>query len=554
MPQHIESLNTILSMSPSTPTIQSQIDLVAGLISRLCREDRHQAALANSGVLDALATRLASFGVADGLVIPVPELLRPGDGLSDVPDPAPRNANLAVILESISMVIAGSRFRACMLLCSPAILAVFPLAGFLPTKRATAPWYALESTGLGDWRNQKLGAMDYLLPAVPTHQTRGQVPHASASASAPGGSLEPRESGQSGPKSATARQGSGGLAWESTRFEPFGQSSDSETEERESPLIPWLEYLVRSRNDHERLMASSVLTSLFKSGFGSKTLRETSLGLLVVPVLLDMLTKHDTPSVIEPTDYETKMAWTILEKTPTVLARLIMDSEFLQKAAFDCDAVKTFTKLLKDAYEPIPSSSQPRTWSPHTENGTGTENAPPACRLGPEGQPPLLAHRVRLRESALKAIGALAAGKDEYRKAFVEQDVVPYVVESLNEAPSMPRTSKERVKPDVPNTESVIGSQPSSAFGQNPLSVVIAACHAVRMLSRSVSILRTSLVDYGVAMPMFRFLRHPDIQVQIAATAAICNLVLEVSPMREVSAPSTEEGDSDPWLTLIPSL
>ncbi|KAK1254290.1 hypothetical protein MKX08_008285 [Trichoderma sp. CBMAI-0020] len=56
------------------------------------------------------------------------------------------------------------------------------------------------------------------------------------------------------------------------------------------------------------------------------------------------------------------------------------------------------------------------------------------------------------------------------------------------------------------------------------------------MLSRSISILRTTLVDHSVAMPVFKFLKHPDVDVQVAATAAICNLVLEASPVRELLA------------------
>jgi len=68
----------------------------------------------------------------------------------------------------------------------------------------------------------------------------------------------------------------------------------------------------------------------------------------------------------------------------------------------------------------------------------------------------------------------------------------------------------------------------------NSIDVLIAACGAIRALSRSVGILRTTLIDNGVAMPVFRLLQHPDIEVQIAATATVCNLVTDVSPMREV--------------------
>ena len=50
--------------------------------------------------------------------------------------------------------------------------------------------------------------------------------------------------------------------------------------------------------------------------------------------------------------------------------------------------------------------------------------------------------------------------------------------------------------------------------------------------------LRTSLIDHGIANPVFDLLTHQSVKVQIAATEVITNLVLEVSPMRTVSAQS----------------
>jgi hypothetical protein len=151
------------------------------------------------------------------------------------------------------------------------------------------------------------------------------------------------------------------------------------------------------------------------------------------------------------------------------------------------------------------------------------------AQLGDHGQNPLLAHRILLRESALKAIGALSAGKEDYRKALVAEDFVPFVVESLCEYPRKPKQAKDKPSHDAARTG------PWPAYGKNPQSVIIAGCHVVRTLARSVSILRTSLVDHAVTMPIFRFMRHPNINVQIAATATIINLVVEVSPVREVS-------------------
>src|SRR6266536_6645927 len=103
--QHLPSLCRILSQTSSSSSIQCQISITASLISRICREERHQQGLANSGVLDALATKLASFVVAEGLVIPGAEYLARADGLQEYfPQPAPQNANLSVILEAVAVI------------------------------------------------------------------------------------------------------------------------------------------------------------------------------------------------------------------------------------------------------------------------------------------------------------------------------------------------------------------------------------------------------------------------------------------------------------------
>ncbi|OHW97131.1 armadillo repeat protein [Colletotrichum incanum] len=533
--EHIGSFNSILSSTSTASEQQTQVVLVANIISQLCRDERHQLAMASQGVLDSLATRLASIAVAEGHVIPYAEVVGRVDRMSDfIPDPAPSSSTLAPILEALATIISDSRFRACMLLCSPAIMAIFPTIKFTPSKEVRAPWNSLEVSGLGFARQQSLSAIDYLLPAVPIHQ--GRVSGSQQSHFPALGSSETRERA----RSAASKYSSTASVWEASRFELFGNEGEPE-EEQESPLIPWLIVLVRSRQNLERLMAANLLTSLFRSGFGIKCLRETSLGLLVVPVLMEVLDQlQAAPPVVKSplVDADTALKWTLLERTPAILARMITDSEPLQKAAFDCGAVKCYSKLLKDAYEPIPPSAYAKVWSPQVDTAMETENTSPSCALGPEGQPLLLAHRVKVRESALKAIGALAAGKDEYRKAFVEQDVVAHIVQSLSPTPGKPSNPKDRSKPNEPDGPVRDGpsSDHNSGYGSNPLSVLIAGCHAVRMLSRSVSILRTSLVDYAVAVPLFRFLRHPDIDVQIAATAAICNLVTEVSPMREVLA------------------
>jgi hypothetical protein len=223
--------------------------------------------------------------------------------------------------------------------------------------------------------------------------------------------------------------------------------------------------------------------------------------------------------------------WAIKERTPAILAMLITDSEYLQKAAFDAHVVSKLSKMLRVSYDPVYETANPQPWSPHgDENGDSPDNQYPG--FDRSGQSPLLVHKIKVRESTLKAIAALVPFKDEYRKAIVDQGMMPYIVESMNSSPGKPSAKatekSEKVVDDLSELESKRG------YGVNPVNVLVAACGAVRALSRSVSILRTTLIDNGVAEPVFRLLQHPDIEVQIAATATVCNLLTDVSPMREV--------------------
>jgi hypothetical protein len=519
--QHLDSFQAILSISSAKHLLQSQVTLACGLVYRLCVEEKQQHALTVAGVLDCLATRLASFAVAQRLVIPGAVTEAKDDGLFEAfPEPAPDSAKLEPVLRAIAAILGESKYRAHRLVYSPSILAVFPS---IPCE---APGSAQGGSIDIGYHAGDLGlsAMEYLLPVIPIHSSRS-TPTSLSSMGTPD-----RSDSQTSSRNSHTKVFRRSL-WDSVPSR-HSTTPDTDPEEVESPLIPWLIHLVRSQADDERLMAASVLTCLYKAGLGAQAVREASIGLLVVPILVDMVVKNDKD--VSPSQVKGQaMRRTILEQAPLVLARLIIDCEYLQKAAADCQAVKALTRLLRRAYIPLDASRQPAMWSPYPDTDMEVEGTSSVSRLGDRGQDDALAHNIRLRESALKAIGALAAGKEDYRKALVAEDFVPYVVESLSEFPRKPRAPKERSKDKNPNEAAPTTVAPE--YGRNPLSVIIAACHVVRVLSRSISVLRTSLVDHGVAIPILDFLKHPDINVQNAASATIANLVVEVSPVREVS-------------------
>lgn len=530
MRQHLKSLYRILSQSSPSTTVQCQISIASSLISRLCREERHQQALANSGVLDALATRLAAFVAADGLVIPGAEVLAQRDGLEEyIPKPAPPNAKLSGILDAISVIITDSKFRASQFLYSPSILAIFPTThstDFVVNQNARGAWNAFNAAGLSA-RQDQLNAVDFLLPCIPL---QGKGTTGQSSAFPPLGSSGSREN-----LAQLGRKYNGSSGWvDSPSLDSAiasNESPPSEPEEPESPLIAYLILLLRSRTGMERLMAASILTVLYRAGLTHKS-RETAIGLLVVPLLVHMLDDIVLPPKSKDGQAEaeaTALDCAIKERAPAILAMLITDSEYLQNAAFDANLVSKLSKMLKVSYDPVPEASLSQRWSPREDEGS--ENVPRPGRLG---QSPLLNHKIKVRESALKAIAALVPFKDEYRKAIVDQGMIPYIVESMNANPSKP-TPKAGDKAETANKVSKEEGDGKLQYGTNPVPVLIAACGAVRALSRSVTILRTTLIDNGVAMPVFNLLQHPDIEIQIAATATVCNLVTDVSPMREVS-------------------
>ena len=133
------------------------------------------------------------------------------------------------------------------------------------------------------------------------------------------------------------------------------------------------------------------------------------------------------------------------------------------------------------------------------------------------------------REHALRLIAAIASSEDKQRQAFLDGNVTPNILDSmkpLNEGLllSLYDSDKSRETRKIVTTD--IGS---------PVAVLCAACNAAKALTRSVSLLRTTLADAGLPQPILALLKHTDISVRKAATDVVINLNPEFSPMRSVS-------------------
>ena len=110
-----------------------------------------------------------------------------------------------------------------------------------------------------------------------------------------------------------------------------------------------------------------------------------------------------------------------------------------------------------------------------------------------------------LREASLIALATLALASNEIRTALADD---LRVLVRLN--------------------ESLASRHVGTRYG---------ACQVVRALSRSVAATRTSLVDSGTGMRVFGLLRRgEDRRVRGAALKAVCNLLVNFSPLQKVGA------------------
>ncbi|GAA5979269.1 hypothetical protein JCM10908_002862 [Rhodotorula pacifica] len=118
----------------------------------------------------------------------------------------------------------------------------------------------------------------------------------------------------------------------------------------------------------------------------------------------------------------------------------------------------------------------------------------------PYPTPTALEEHGRVREGLLLSIATLCATSEAHRRAVLDAQLLPPILES---------------------------------FRHPFVGVRAAACHCVRALSRSVSVLRTDMVESEAHSLLVWLLREEENDVvKVTATAAVANLLLEFSPVR----------------------
>lgn len=484
--QHLYSLAEILSQTSSFWTVQQQISLAASLISKTCQEEHHRALLEQAGLFAVLATKLASFVVATGCSSRTLD-----DSRQDIPLPATQKAELAPILEAVCAIAETSNVRWTRFLANPVLGAVF-------------------SRPIAD------AVSGYDAHKLPPHPIESLIPHLQTShKTLPTTSSFP-PLGAIGTSSQPSLKAFG-----------FSIESIDGIVEDENPLVPWLIFIARvEAGGIERLVALQAATSLYRCGMTHKR-RENEFSTLLVPLLVSMLDRLPSSHKDSPvgTHHESRANRLFVEeKAPAVLASLVVDSMDLQRAATEAGAVKKLSQILKQSFDPLPPSASATLWQPEVESSEAILDGAPT--LGYVGLSPAASHVTKLREATLTGLAAMASLKDDYRKSIIENGVISFIIQCLKPY-NIDSLSSQKEEEDF--------ISPPQIVTENTKDVVLAACALARGLSRSVSTLRTSLMDAGLAPPLFILLKHQDVDIQVAATAVISNLVLDFSPMREVS-------------------
>ena len=480
---------------------QQACDAVLALLCKTVTRESQKRALVDCGLMSLLSARLASFVAAEGLVPPGSEAVsREDSGPLAIPEPAPTSAHLSPVLEALCVLTEGSRSRMKIFLTNPTITAVLPTFkdDFLPSDIRRAPWGASYFTGAAVPRVRVHSPFDPLLPSAPVSEK--------AYAAQPG--FPPLGSVTTMPKRrASFLPSRGGV--------PILPSNQATEDVEESAVISWMLYVVRESRGKRRLLAAKFLVSLNSLDFVKKD-RGLTFASLLVPLLTRMLeldpTQCNTPLQLGGSYLCTGMHYTRV--VPAILAALVMDNSHMQGVAVDGKAISKLSLGLKTTFEG-PAGRKHSPWQPHKHDKMETDSTSATTCLGPDGPSCTTRKEMEYREGCLKALAAIAPFEESYRAQICNEGILPHIIQSLE--PYQAQTS---------------AYQDFEMIG-NSTSVIVAACAAVRALSRSVEALRTKLIEAEVAKPVLALMNSTNPELRIAATKVLTNLALDFSAVKE---------------------
>ncbi|KAJ1343326.1 hypothetical protein BSLG_002352 [Batrachochytrium salamandrivorans] len=228
--------------------------------------------------------------------------------------------------------------------------------------------------------------------------------------------------------------------------------------------------------------------------FAASTCYQSSILVILLPTIIRLFgnTSLHTPGL-------GASSTTIGEHSLPLFAELVSESAELQSAAIEADAIFKLAHIINSLIitdTPIDAESDAlkRTKSSMSWGSLATSQTQTSNVLNSISN-------TRQLESAFLAIANVCSLREECRRQVIDAKLLPHIV---------------------------------TALGHSSVSVRKNACKCARSLSRSVKTLRTSLMDVGLAPPLFELLFDENIDVQIEASATLCNIVLDFSPMKKI--------------------
>ena len=507
----LRNLATLVAEDTLFGSAMPQVELIAGLLIKTCSEDSQQKLLEDAFVLEAFVSHLRSW-IASSFGPQVKALCLQREPRLTVRDDS-QNDRLrhAAVLHVIENIVQFSNPRAQRVLSACSSIFEHVDGKFLDawTDMTKSPNPTLRATWPGPPTCVKC-----LSPRISTSPPKNHKVSV------------PRQAPFDQIKTIERQNGRGS----SSAVELFSSHGLERVSHEESTLIPWLLHMSRAPDELISLSSMSLLATLSQLKL-TRTTTDASVALLLVPSLVQMLDKAfllPKPSnSLCQTGIYASFVDQVKAEAPAILAKMTINNPKTQKAAFDSGAIKNLAQLLKQSYDPINAEASHPLWLPESGSGLRKVHSDPSRQMGPVGISAAARDVMRVRESTLVGLAALASTKDEFRKTTVDSGVVPIAVRAL-------KAEEVKFANPTPNIHDDKMDIVAKIAANGCRETVLAACGLLRALSRSVATLRTSMVEAGLLEPLFELLRCSSMKLKIQATAVVCNLSLEFSPLKEV--------------------
>ena len=491
----------VLSQTTHSMQVKSQVSLVCQILCKTVASDQHQELLCSTGVLDSIAAHLASHYVHNH-----PRSAKAFSTIACTLPAPPSLKLLPDILGAVNTLVEDSKYRVAKLLLSPSLAPLFPFY----SSQAALEARIHQSSVYGTW---DINPSEMALPCI---HNGIQKPDSSFSKAFPAlGSTQ---------------------ADKNPALIDFAESDKSQAAASvgvDSLFTPWLMHLMRTSLPLTRIRAARLLATIARAGFITRP-KSYSVALLVIPLLLDLLKSSMLSTNLQNSDPLQDSQSHALQEVPIALAHFLEEapsiSSAVLKAAAEGAVVRETCQYLKKTFEPIDVNAP--LWSENVEDVSMNQDSAPTRSLGKRGLSPKMVHVFNCRKAGLILLSCIASREDKYRKPLLDHGAMQYIVDSLAplNASAVTSLQSQGIKQKLDGT---IG---------NPNGVIIAACRATTAMSRSVLMLRTSLMDAAIAKPILDLVQHHETDVKVAALAVMCNFLIDSSPMRNVSRSLSGKG------------